>query len=137
MKAKAADYGVSLSRLVLVAVEAYSRTYDDWPQECQPVAVSYGVWSMVDDKLQGVEDALRNVARQLGGVRRALRGVDDGEITLAVVTSCQTDLARMLSDVERCTQVLDHVCDAVHLVDPYLGPMADDSAPDREPEDGE
>ena len=67
---------------MLVAVEAYARTYDEWPEDGQPVAVSYGVWTTVDDKLQGIEGALRDVARQLGGIRRTLR--DAGNVDAAL-----------------------------------------------------
>ena len=135
MKARAAGYGVSLSRLVLVAVEAYARTYDEWPEDGQPVAVSYGVWTTVDDKLQGIEGALHDVARQLGGIRRTLRDAGNVDAALSAFTSCQADVARMLADVERCTQVLDHVCDATHLTDPYLGPMAGGTATSDDVED--
>lgn len=127
MKSKAAEYGVTLSRLVLVAVEAYARTYDEWPCDDCLVAVNYGVWGMVDDRLQGIEDALHAVGRQMGGVRRALRGAHADDAALDALASCQSDVARMLEDVGRCTQVLDHVCDMAHLVDPYLGPMEEDS----------
>ena len=32
MKKKASEYGITLSRLVLLAVEAYARTYDEVPE---------------------------------------------------------------------------------------------------------
>lgn len=123
MKAKAAAYGVTLSRLVLVAVEAYARTHDEWPDGDCLVAVNYGVWGMVDNRLQDIEDELRTMGRQLGGLRRTLRGADiDGAATDALLAS-QADVARMLADVERCTQVLDRISGMTHLTDPYLGPL--------------
>lgn len=123
MKAKAAAYGITLSRLALVAVEVYARTYDEWPEGDCIVAVNYGVWDMVDNRLQGIEDELRTMGRQLGGLRRTLRGADiDGAATDALLAS-QADVALMLANVERCTQALDHISEMTHLADPYLGPL--------------
>ena len=126
MKAKAAAYGVTLSRLVLVAVEAYARTYDEWPEGDCIVAVNYGVWGMVGNRLQGIEDELRAMGRQLGALRRTLHSSDASGAATDAVVATQRDVARILADAERCTQALDHISEMTHLVDPYLGPLVAD-----------
>ena len=129
MRAKARGYGITLSRLVLVAVEAYARTYGELA-EGEAVAVNYGAWRRVDAGLSGAGRALSEVARQLAGTRRALvRGrakpLDGAEAALLVagLEGCLADVARTRACLERCAADLDLIRESALLVDPYLGPM--------------
>lgn len=138
MKSKAKSYGITLTRLVLLAVEAYTRTYEGDPEEDALVAVNYGVWNRVDDDLAKMDEGLRLAVRQLNGIRRALvghgntvgLGADERERLLCIIESCHSELRDMRDDVVRCTAILERICDVTHLVDPYLGPMEDACASD-------
>lgn len=131
MKSKAESYGITLTQLVLLAVEAYTRTYEGNPEEGALAAVNYGVWNRVDDDLAKMDEGLRLAVRQLNGMRRAIvghgdtieRSANEREHMLDIIESCRSTLRSMHDDVARCTAILEHVCDATHLVDPYLGPM--------------
>ncbi len=146
MREKARSYGVSLSRLVLSAVEAYVRSCDEELGDAQLVVVNYGVWSGVDRCLGRIECVLRESAQQMVGVRWALTagvrsgvlGREEAERAYGALKGCKDDVASMREAVERCTELLDRVCEKAHLVDPYLGPLcmpgdvvADDDAGDE------
>ena len=131
MHKKAEAYGIPLSRLVLLAVEAYARAYDEGLGDSQLVVINYGVWAGVDRHLGRIESVLRESAQQLVGARMALAsGVRSGVLprgearkAYEALRGCHDDVALMREAVERCTSLMDRVCDAAHLVDPYLGPM--------------
>ena len=139
MREKASSYGTSLSHLVLTAVEAYVRSYDEGLGDARLVVVNYGVWSGVDRCLGRIESVLRESAQQLMGARWALTsGVRSGvlereeaEVAYGALKSCREDLASMRVAMDRCTQLMDLVCNEAHLVDPYMGPLCallDDNA---------
>lgn len=131
MRAKAASYGITLTRLVLLSVEAYVRTYDTLPAEGAFVAVNYGAWCRADDGLATLSDAVRDAARQLAAVRRALpAGGLDAIDAVAAVSSCRDELLRVREAVERSFAILDRVADGAHLADPYLGPFESDAGAD-------
>ena len=131
MRGKAASYGIPLSRLVLTAVEAYVRSYDDNLGDAQLVVVNYGVWSRVDRDLGSIESVLREAAQQLVGARWAVSsgvksgalGHRDATVIFDTLKRCHEDVSHMREAIDRCTALMDRVCESAHLVDPYLGPM--------------
>ena len=134
MKKKASEYGITLSRLVLLAVEAYARTYDEVPEESSLVVVNYGTWYRMDLHLQGVRENLHDVRLQLAAIRAAARrGQDEG--TVRAVDECAREMARMAADVARCGEVLDRIAEMPLLADPHAEPLGD--APSAGDDDGE
>ena len=131
MMAKARSYGIPLSALVLMAVEAYARTFCGDLADEQAVAVNYGVWLRVDRELADIGSVLREAGYQLVGVRRAITSCLNGgvmsaeeyERAFAILRSVRTDVKDAGEGVTRCVGILDRIGDAVQLVDPYLGPM--------------
>ena len=126
MKKKASEYGITLSRLVLLAVEAYARTYDEVPEGSSLVVVNYGTWYRIDLRLQGVREDLSDTRRQLAAIRAAARrGQDEG--TVRAVDECAREMARTAVNVAHCSEVLDRVIEMPLLADPYAGPLEDAS----------
>ena len=126
MKAKAKGYGITLTRLVLLAVEVYARTYDEVPEGSSLIVVNYGTWCRMDLYLQDVRDNLHDVRLQLAAIRSAARrGQDEG--TVRAVDECAREMARTAVNVAHCSEVLDRVIEMPLLADPYAGPLEDAS----------
>lgn len=133
MMKRARSYGVPLSRLVLLAVEAYVRTYADALGDESAVAVNYGVWSRVDRDLGDIDAMLREATHQLIGVRWVLASchkaglitAEEHEGAFSALKAMRGDVARMREDVAHCTEFIDAVCERTSIADPYLGPLED------------
>lgn len=133
MASRAKAYGLTISSLVLAAVDAYSRTYGEDVAADVAVAVNYGVWRRVDARLGRIDASLRDSARSLSGVRASLvacrrpDAADSSALRAALgdVRGCREDVARMRADVARCASLLDEVCEKAHLKDSCLGPLGD------------
>lgn len=131
LMAKARSYGVPLSRLVLLAVEAYVRTYSGELNDERAVAVNYGVWSRVDRDLGDIDAMLREATHQLVGVRWTLASCqkaglvthEEHEAVFSALKAVRGDVAHMRADVARCTELIDAVCERTSIVDPYMGPL--------------
>lgn len=136
MRERAESYGIPLSLLVLKAVEAYTRTYEDDVGDVAAVAVNYGVWRRVDSGLGDIEAVLREATQQLVGIRWTLNAAmragrmseEDYRSAFRTLGVIRDDVSRMREDVARCTELIDRICEAAHLVDPYLGPMEPEGA---------
>ena len=122
MKAKAKGYGITLTRLVLLAVEVYARTYDEVPEGPSLVVVNYGTWYKTDFRLQGIKRDLDDMIYQLAAIRAAARrGQDEG--TVRAVDECAREMARISTDVRLCSEVLGRIEGMPLLADPYAGPL--------------
>ena len=127
MKAKAEGYGITLTRLVLLAVEAYARTYDEVPDRSSLVVVNYATWYKMDFRLQVIRRDLDDIKYQLAALRAAARREQD-ERTTKAVDECAKEMARIAADVARCREVLDRIIEMPLLADPYAGPLEDASS---------
>ena len=124
MRRKASEYKITLSRLVLLAVEAYERTYDEVPEGPSLVVVNYGAWYKTDFRLQGIKRDLDDVRYQLAAIRAvARRGQDEG--TVRAVDGCAREVARVAADVARCVEALDRIAEMPLLADPHAEPLGD------------
>jgi hypothetical protein len=122
MKKKASEYGIPLKRLVLLAVEAYSRAYDEVPDRSSLVVVNYGTWYKMDFRLQVIRRDLDDIKYQLAALRAAARRRQD-EGTTKAVDECAKEMARMAADVALCKDVLNRIAEMPLLADPYAGPL--------------
>ena len=127
MRRKADEYGITLSRLVLLAVEAYERTYDEVPEGPSLVVVNYGAWYKTDFRLQGIKRDLDDMIYQLAAIRAvARRGQDEG--TVRAVDGCAREVARVAADVARCVEALDRIAGMPLLADPHADSLEDASS---------
>jgi hypothetical protein len=126
MKAKAKEYKITLARLMFLAVGAYTRTYDEIPEESSLVAVNYATWYKMDFRLQVIRRDLDDMRRQLAALRAAARCGQD-ERTTKAVDECAKEMARIAADVALCKDVLNRVAEMPLIADPYVGPLEDAS----------
>jgi len=122
MKKKASEYGITLKRLVLLAVEAYSRTYDEVPDRSSLVVVNYATWYKMDFRLQVIRRDLDDIKYQLTALRAAARRGQD-ERTTKAVDECAKEMARIAADVALCKDVLNRIAEMPLLADPYAEPF--------------
>jgi hypothetical protein len=122
MRRKASEYKITLSRLVLLAVEAYERTYDEVPDRSSLVVVNYGTWYKMDFRLQVIRRDLDDIKYQLAALRAAARRGQD-ERTTKAVDECAKEMARMAADVALCKDVLNRIAEMPLLADPYAEPF--------------
>ena len=126
--------GLSVSEFVARAVGMY--LYADGRGE--PLcAVTFGEWLLVYHDLAGVDDALRDCARQLSATRQvASMLADRGDLTerraaeaLAILRSCHAEIRDAHREVSGCVEALGSMRDAWVATDmagvPVGSPMAE------------
>ena len=131
IRAKAAEYGVPVSELMLRATEAYVRTRGPDCEGDDAVAVNYGVWAIVADDLARIERALRETAQLLAGAARATSalaasGSADAascEAAHSSLRSARDDVAALRPEVARALARHEAACDAAAILDPMTPPL--------------
>lgn len=144
IKAKAKEYGMSASALLLKACEAYVRTFEEDVGESDAVVVNYAAWLSIDRTLYECERMLRECAQWIVGIERVLRaGVDaltlsqaDVERVVAVLRQCGLDIEESGRTIREAYGALDRIAACVLIEDPYLGPLAETLALRREGDGG-
>lgn len=129
IREKASEYGITLSELMLRSVEAYTRVYDADAGACALVAVNYGVWTRALVALTGIDEALRECAQQVAGLRRMLStlesegGLGQVDVTRAegLLTSCLSEVREARKRTESGVEVLEALHGAACVTDFAVG----------------
>lgn len=140
IKEKASSYGVTISSLVRHAIEAYTRTFDEIPQEGELVAVNYAMWLRCESLLADIEQMLRETSLQLAGTRRILMALeragladaDDVRRGVEAIVACHGDVTAMRQELEDVRDAHDAACTAILALDNFIsvGEHAPSGAPD-------
>jgi len=125
---KADRYDVPLSRLVLQATHAYTRTYDAVMKQDEQVAINYAAWSRVDNRLLSLEQSVKRSERQLVRLRNiASRRHEEGTLSAGdftnfakTIDACTDALSFMSDEVDNMVKFMDDVSSRVQFVDNYL-----------------
>ena len=137
IREKAGEYGISMTELVLRSVEAYTRVYDADADACALVAVNYGVWTRALVALTGIDEALRECAQQVAGLRRMLStldgegGVGQVDVTRAegLLTSCLSEVREARRRTESGVEVLEALHGAACVTDFSVGVVRNTVSP--------